>query len=353
MPNKSDLKGKIQTVLGPIEPDELGITLTHEHVLIDLGCYFEVPEEATERWFADAPVTMDILGRVGKRWTFNHDMQRLLDEKEARAEVLKYRYAGGDSLVDVTSIGIGRDPLMLARMSRATGLHIVMGASFYVPQSYAPDLHTRSEDDITQQIIRDITVGVGDTGIKSGVIGEVANWWPTNETTRKILRASAHAAMETGATVLIHPGFHPDAPMHHMDDLIKAGMDPKRVIMGHLDGVSDMGKIKAIAETGATLEYDRLGWEDTSWVTDIYDGISIPSDVQRMERFEQIIEWGFGNQLVVAHDVCFKTDWTSRGGKGFAHILENFVPRMKKRGFTEKQIQAILVDTPKRMLTFQ
>jgi len=340
-------------VLGPIEPDQLGITLTHEHVLIDLEAYFTVPEEASERWYIDQPITMDILGKVGKRWLASHDMQRLLDEKQALAEVLKYRYAGGNSIVDTTSIGIARAPLMLARMSRATGLNIIMGSSFYVPQSYAPDLHTRSEDDIARQIIRDVTVGVGDTGVKSGIIGEVGNWWPTNETTRKILRASAHAAIETGATVLIHPGFHPDSPMHIMNDLTEAGLDPKRVIMGHLDGVMDMGVIKEIAETGATLEYDRVGWEDTSWVTDIYDGISIPSDVQRMERFEQIIEWGFGSQLVIAHDVCFKTDWTSHGGKGFAHIVENLVPRMRKRGFTEGQINAILVDNPKRMLTFR
>jgi phosphotriesterase-related protein len=348
----SKLIGKVQTVLGPIDPSQLGITLTHEHLLIDLGCYFQAPEEASERWFIDQPLTMSMLGTIGKRWTYNYDIQQLLDTKAAVDELMKYKLAGGNSVVDTTSIGIARDPLALARMSRQTGINVVMGASHYVPVSYPAGLEKETEQSIADRIIRDVTVGVGDTGIKAGIIGEVGNFWPTNETTRKVLRASAHAAMETGATVLIHPGFHADALMHIMNDLMEAGMDGKRVIMGHLDSFRDLGLLREVADTGATLEYDRFGWEDTSWTFDNPD-LATPSDVQRMERFEKLIEWGCGDRLVVAHDVCFKTDWAAYGGKGFAHILENLVPRMRKRGFTEKQINAILVDNPRRMLTFR
>ncbi|MEG3595240.1 MAG: phosphotriesterase-related protein, partial [Chloroflexota bacterium] len=130
--------GKIQTVLGLIEPDELGITLTHEHALIDLSCYFVMPEEATERWYVDKPVTMEVLAHVSPKWVNNKDDQLLVDEKHQTEEIYKYYLAGGNSFVDTTSIGIGRDPLALARMSRATGLNIIMGASHYVPVSY-PD----------------------------------------------------------------------------------------------------------------------------------------------------------------------------------------------------------------------
>jgi len=349
----SKVTGKVQTVLGPIDPAQLGVTLTHEHLLIDLGCYFRAPEEASERWFMDKTLTMDMLGTIGKRWTYNHDIQRLLDTKPAVEELLKYKYAGGNSVVDTTSIGIARDPLALARMSRQTGVNVVMGASHYVPVSYPAGLDKKSEQDIADQIICDVTVGVGDTGIKAGIIGEVGNFWPTNETTRKVLRASAHAAMETGATVLIHPGFHRDSLTHILNDLMEAGMDAKRVIIGHLDGFGDLGLLREVAEAGVTLEYDRFGWEDTNWVEDADPQFYNASDVQRMERFEKLIEWGYGDRLVVAHDVCFKTDWAAYGGKGFAHILENVVPRMRKRGFTEKQMTAILVDNPRRMLTFR
>ena len=345
--------GKIQTVLGLIEPDELGITLTHEHALIDLSCYFVMPEEATERWYVDKPLTMEILGGIHNRWANNKDLQLLIDEKDQTEEIYKYYLAGGNSFVDTTSIGIGRDPLALARMSRATGLNIIMGASHYVPVSYPDDMDERSEQQITDQIIGDITVGVKDTGIKSGIIGEVGNFWPTNETSRKILRASAHASVETGAAILIHPGFHPDALLHHINDLIEAGAEPSRIIMGHLDTFPNMDVIKQVAETGAYLEYDTFGNEDTVWGAVADQPIFIPTDVQRMQRIEQLIEWGFESQIVIAQDVCFKSHITSHGGKGYAHILESIVPRMRKRGFSNENIDNILIENPKRILTFE
>ncbi len=354
----SERTGKIQTVLGLIEPEELGITSTHEHFLVDLLCYFTEPEEASERWYVDAPVTMDITGGIfgsGRlsRLTSNKDNLRLIDEGAATQEILKYRYAGGDSIVDVTSMGIGRDPLALARMSRATGLNVVMGASHYVPASYPDDIDSRTEQAITDYIIRDITVGVGDTRIRSGIIGEIGNFWPTNENTRKILRASVHAAVETGAPILIHPGFHPDSPMHIMNDLIEAGADPTRVIMGHLELINDLAPIREVAETGANLEYDRFGWEDTMIQTGPFEDIGFQSDAQRLDTMVQLMEWGYEDRLVVAHDICFKTDWTAYGGKGSAHILENIVPRMRQRGFSEANINSILVENPRRILTFQ
>ena len=349
----SERSGKIQTVLGLIEPSELGITLTHEHALIDLSCYFVMPEEATERWYVDKPLTMEILGGIHNRWANNKDLQLLIDEKDQTEEIYKYYLAGGNSFVDTTSIGIGRDPLALARMSRATGLNIIMGASHYVPVSYPDDMDERSEQQITDQIIGDITVGVKDTGIKSGIIGEVGNFWPTNETSRKILRASAHASVETGAAILIHPGFHPDALMHHLNDLIEAGADPSRVIMGHLDTFPNMDVIKQIADTGAYLEYDTFGSEDTVWGAVADQPIFIPTDVQRMQRIENLIEWGYESQIVIAQDVCFKSHLTSHGGKGYSHILESIVPRMRKRGFSNENIDNILIENPKRILTFK
>ena len=351
----TEMSGKIQTVLGLIEPDELGITLTHEHALIDLSCYFVMPEEATERWYVDKPFTMDIRGNIGKRWSHNKDIQLLIDEKHQTEEIYKYYLAGGNSFVDTTSIGIGRDPLALSRMSRATGLNIIMGASHYVPVSYPDDMDERSEQQITDQIIGDITVGVKDTGIKSGIIGEVGNFWPTNETSRKILRASANASVETGAAILIHPGFHPDSLMHHLNDLIEAGADPSRIIMGHLD-TFPMEVVKQVAETGAYLEYDTFGCEQSLLDSDSLPTdprMTMPTDVQRMERLEQLIEWGYEDKIVVAQDICFKHWSSSYGGQGYAHILESIVPRMRKRGFSNENIENILIENPKRILTFK
>jgi phosphotriesterase-related protein len=345
--------GKVQTVLGEVEPGSLGITLTHEHLLIDMRCYFQMPEEASERWLVDQPVTMEQLGKLRSRFYTNKANQQLLDERFAIEEVLKYRYAGGNSLVDTTSIGIGRDPLALARISRATGLKVIMGASHYVPEAHPVDMDERSEESIAQRIIDDVTVGVGETGIKSGVIGEVGNHTPLTENMRKVLRASAYAQVETGAPILIHPGIHPDTPLEIMRELTDAGAKAENIIMGHLDNIRPMSAIKELADTGCYLEYDRFGSEDTSgsYRSGDYETSSV-SDVQRMESLEELISEGYGERITIAHDVCLKVDTTAYGGKGYAHILESIVPRMRNRGFTQEQLDNILIHNPARALTF-
>lgn len=345
--------GRIQTVLGLIDPAELGVTTTHEHALIDQSCYFEMPGEASERWYIDRPFTMGMRGNIGNRWAWNRDAQVLLDEKSQTDEVYKLYLAGGNSMVDTTSQGIGRDPLALARISRATGLNIIMGGSYYVPPSYPDDMAERSEQQITDHIIRDITEGVGDTGVKTGIIGEVGNAWPTNEVTRRVLRASAQASVETGAPILIHPGFDVNSPMHIMNDLLGVGADPGRVVMAHQDVFADMTVVRRVAETGAMIEYDHFGFENTQWGGLGGPGIGIPTDAQRMQRLEQLIEWGYGDRLLVSHDICIKPWLNSHGGKGYAHVLESIVPRMRRRGFSVDDVEAILVNNPKRILTFE
>ena len=129
MDNK--VKGMVQTVLGLKPPSDLGITLTHEHLLIDLTCYFRMPEEATAKAIVDKPITMEMLGSLRQHFYHSRDAQTMFDEQLAIEEILKYKYAGGQSIVDTTSIGIARDPLALARISRATGLNIIMGGRYY------------------------------------------------------------------------------------------------------------------------------------------------------------------------------------------------------------------------------
>ncbi|MBM3944930.1 MAG: aryldialkylphosphatase [SAR202 cluster bacterium] len=349
--SRSSIAGKVQTVLGPVSPDDLGVTLTHEHVLIDLRCYFAAPEEASERAYIDRPITMDMLGRVRKVWAYSNDNLTLLDERAATDEVMEFKLAGGGSLVDATSMGIGRDPLMLARMSRRTGLNFIMGASHYTPVSHPADMDSRSEDAIMENIVRDITVGVGDTGIKSGIIGEIGCWFPMNENVKKVLRASGRAQKATGAPILVHPPFDFKELMRALDILVKAGADVKRVIMGHLDlTAQDKTDILTLAKTGCYLEWDTFGNEDTT--KSPLSPLERINDAQRMEKLEWVVENGYGDRLVVAHDVCIKPHLVRYGGKGYGHILTSIVPRMWKRGWTQAQIDAVLVENPKRVLAF-
>ena len=189
--------GKVQTVLGPIEPDELGVTMTHEHLLIDFRCMFQEPVEAGKKGLAYAPLSLENLGWVRYNWTSNLDNLTLFDEDTTVAEVNRYIRAGGTALVDATSIGIGRDPQGLAHIARATGLNIVMGAGYYVGSTHPPDMDVRTVEQLADEVVRDVTEGVGDTGIKSGIIGEIGCSWPWTDNERKVVRAGALAQQRT------------------------------------------------------------------------------------------------------------------------------------------------------------
>ena len=346
-----DLKGRIQTVLGPIEPEQLGITLMHEHMLIDTTCYFREPEEATLRTLRDMPFYPEMTSRSDGLYNHHLDGSRMFDETAAIEEVLEFKHVGGSSFVDTTPVGIGRDPGALARISRATGLNIVMGSSYYVTYAHPPDMDDRTEDQITAEIIADVTVGVGNTGIKSGIIGEVGNFWPLTDNEIKVLRASGRAQAETGAAITIHSGVGDDAPAGIIDELVVGGAEPTRVIIGHLEtAIQDLAPLKALAETGCFLEYDIFSWENTGPFMDA--AINMPNDGERLRRIAFLVEQGFEDQVVIAHDICRKWHMRRNGGKGYAHIIDNIVPRMRGMGFTQAQIDKILVHNPARALTF-
>ncbi len=312
-----DLVGKIQTVLGVIEPDDLGVTLTHEHLLVDLSVIHTGQERASAKDFYDKPVALDTVGRIRHYAYPNFDNSRLLDVDTAIDETMLYKQYGGDSLVDATSVGISRDPIGLARISRATGVNIIMGASHYVAPAHPADMDDRSEDFITEQIVNDVTQGADGTNFKSGIIGEVGCSWPLTDNERKVLRASARAQKLTGAPILIHPGRDEVAPLEIIEALSEAGADLSHTIIGHLD------RTVFLRETLTKMD-------DIAWMS---------SD-------------GYGERIVVAHDICSKDRLEKYGGHGYSYILGFIVPRMRTRGYTEESINNILVENPKNALTF-
>ena len=344
--------GQVQTVLGPVDSDALGVTHTHEHLLIDQSCYFAVPEEASERSWIDAKFTMERRGGSLSKFPYFPDLYVLLDERVAIKEALRFKHAGGGTLVDVTNRGIARDPLALTRISRATGLNVVMGGGYYIPPSHPLDFEGVSEDEIKEEIVRDITAGVKDTGVKTGVIGELGNLWPASESEAKVLRASARAQVITGAPILIHPGFHGDSPAHILRILLAAGADPGKIIMGHLGYINRLETIEWLTETGCFMEWDIFGFEDSDMGWRSSPPIDVPSDSQRIERIERVFELGAGDRVLVGHDVCMKFQYASYGGKSYDHFLSNIRLRMKKRGFSDEDLNGILIRNPARALTF-
>src|SRR5262249_36608269 len=131
--------GQVQTVLGAVAPDAIGITLPHEHLLIDFKVMFAEPAAASDKGRAWEPVTMANLGWVRQHFNANLDNLRLTDEQVAIDEIRLFQRAGGVTVVDPTPVTLARDPLALARIARVTGLNVVMGSGYYVAASHPPD----------------------------------------------------------------------------------------------------------------------------------------------------------------------------------------------------------------------
>jgi len=342
---KQDVRGKVQTVLGLIDGSQLGIALPHEHFFIDSRCYMAEPTDPEEKKLAHQKITLENLWYARSHNLTSEDNLLLDDEALAIREVMYFKEAGGSTIVDLTCISNGRNPTRLVKVAKATGLNVIMGTAYYVARSYTAEIHvdSRTEEDIAEEFIRDITVGVGDTGIKAGIIGEIGISIPMREGERKVLRAAGIAQQETGAAINIHPGGCQDSPFECIEILEEVGADLSRVAFSHA----------RLAGKGCYLEYDGFGF-DVTYPTQTaemcpYDR---PNDAIRLTIIQELIEDGFLERVLISQDVAWKVILRAYGGGGYAHILKTVLPQMRAKGLTEEQINTILVENPRRILTF-
>src|SRR5215467_1349838 len=345
------LAGRAQTVLGPIEGSAMGITLPHEHLLIDFEVMFKEPTTSSERGLARQPLSLANLGWVRQHFSSNLDNLRLLDEDVARDEALLFKHAGGQTFVDPTNRGLARDPLALARVARATGLNIIMGSGYYVAAAHPPDMDARTADDVAREIVTDLTVGVGDTGVRAGFIGEVGTTWPWTDNEKKVVRAAVAAQRETGAALMIHPGRHDRLPLEIVRFIQGEGADLGRTIMCHVERtIADPGVLLELAATGVFLEYDLFGLETSYYPYN--PAFDMPNDGERMRQILFLIERGHLAQLMMSHDIAYKHCLTRWGGYGYHHLLVNVIPRLRAKGADDKTIETLLVENPRRAFVF-
>src|SRR5215471_908466 len=345
------LTGKALTVLGIVDADALGVTLPHEHLLIDFAVMFREPAAASDKGLAQQPVSMANVGWVRQNFNANLDNLRLLDEQTAQDEIMLFRRVGGQTVVDPTNISLSRDPLALARISRATGLNIVMGAGYYVAATHPADMDHRSEDSIVSEIGREVTRGVGDTGVRAGLIGEIGNTWPWTENEKKVVRAAVEAQKQTGAPLMIHPGRDEAAPMQIVELIAKHGGDLRHTVMCHIERtIADARHLYDLAATGVWLEYDLFGLENSYYPYN--PDFDMPNDGGRMAQILRLIEDGHARQVLMSHDIAYKHLLTKWGGCGYHHLLVNVVPRLRRKGLDDQGIRGLLVDNPRRAFVF-
>lgn len=343
---RDDLRGKAQTVRGIVDPAVLGATLMHEHLLWDIR---------TPAMRADPDQGPDIClcnyyaCSTGARKVPNNLV--FVDSAIATDEVGRMRRAGGRSIVELTVGGLDPDPRGLRKIAEATDTHIVMGCGHYVDEYQDPANRTRRVEDFAAEMIEQLTVGAWGTDIRAGIIGEIGCQSPWTELEKRVMDGALLAQAETGAAINVHPGRHADQPQEVAEFVAARAGDTSRLVISHIDRtIFDDERLMRLADTGAVIELDLFGQEHAHYTLDL--AVDLPNDAERLRWIRRLIDRGHLGQIVISHDICYRTRLTRFGGHGYGHIFENVVPLMRRRGFTEAEIMAITVGTPRRLLTF-
>ena len=307
--------GQVQTVLGAVAPGELGFTLPHEHTKCSL-------------WW------------IENRWDY---WELIGDEPRINEELAAYKALGGGTLVDVTPIGIGRDLARLARLSQATGLHIVAGAGWY-RQAYYPAearIDRRSIDDLADEIVQEFVDGP----VRPGIIGEIGTdkpWVTAQE--ERVFRAAARAALRTGASVTTH-AVQSDVGLAQLTILEDEGLDPARIVIGHCDSHPRIEHWREIVRRGAHVEADFLGMSFTP--------LERAGEPKVVELISTLLNEGFEKQILLSQDVCHDSQLASYGGNGYTYLQKSFLPRLAAAGVDATTIKTITVENPARLLTLR
>jgi len=340
--------GMVMTVQGPLPVGEMGVTLMHEHILLDGATTWKCPCHPDELAIANQPVSIGIIGELRMNPYMNRDNVSLDDSDLALSELKRFQALGGHTVVDPTNIGIGRDPVKLRRISRMANLKIVMGSGFYLQHTHPEWLKEMDVDAVTEFLVSD--VGGGDTQpeIMAGIIGEVGVSKDFTSEERKSLRASARASRLTGVPLSIHlPGWERLAN-EVLDIVEEEGADLRHTILCHMNpSHEDLPYQAGLANRGAFLEYDMIGMDYYYADQDAQS----PSDEQNARAIRSLVDMGFGDRVLLSQDVFLKMMLTRYGGFGYGYILKHFVPRLRRHGVDAETIARILTDNPRSVFS--
>lgn len=307
---------QVMTVTGPISPEDLGVTLTHEHLLCN------------------------------RKWVTGNQDHVVEDERLAIGELAEFAALGGKTLIELTVPDFGRDPEALKRISLATGVQIVMGAGWYHERYYPDTVDRLSTAALAEQLISEFADGAGQTGIRPGIIGEIGSgektagsgdserWVSAQE--ERVLRACARAQKQLGCPISTH-AFASRIGEQQLDLLLEEGVNPALIVIGHTDSVADPEYHDRLAARGAWVQFD-LFRNRTEW------------DVQiKLELIGEFVRRGYADQLLFSQDVCMRSHLKAYGGDGYTGIFDRYRARMIEAGLGEELFDRVMSVNPARL----
>ena len=339
----------VQTVTGPIQSDAMGLTLTHEHVFNIVLPWWHPPydDNPRSRELVDEKVGITNIWELRHDPFLNKDNCMLDDIESAIREVRRFAGLGGRTILEACAdAGNGRDPEGLVRVSRESGLNIVMGSGVYLEPLEPGDHLAISEADAAERIIRDIQVGAQGTSIRSGFIGEIFVGNPFTPREKNILAAACTAQRETKVPLQIHmPGWQRLGD--EVLDFVEArGVSLESVVLCHSNPSGpDHDYQVRLLRRGVTLQYDMIGMQ----VFYADQQAACTSDEDDARNIAQLVAEGFAKQILLSQDIFMKILLRENGGPGYGHIVEFFLPRLVRHGVSLEQGIAMMTDNPRRL----
>jgi phosphotriesterase-related protein len=318
----------VPTVRGPVAPEELGVTLAHEHVISVL------PE--VQRDFPDLA------------WEIGRDAVIAYVAEQLRALAAQ----GVGTIVDCTAIDHGRDVPALVEANRDADIHLVVATGIYRHDDLPFFYRFRADpgrDILQEMFVRDLRDGVQGPGVRAGVIKCTTDLPGVTPHIDRILRSAARAHRETGAPITTHSRADLRNGLDQQEVFRQEGVDLTRVVIGHSGDTTDLDYLERLLDAGSYIGADRFG---------LYGGANLDL-AERVDVVARLCERGWASQILLAHDAAVFADWWRRftlPTRDVAptwtlfHMLDEVVPAMRDRGIAEDDIHRMLVDNPRTWL---
>jgi phosphotriesterase-related protein len=266
------------------------------------------------------------------------------DEDVIVQELTAYQRLGGTCLVDLTNIGLGRNPERLRRLSERTSLPIVMGAGWYRGRINTPEsfIDRRTVGDLAKQLTDEFDDGVGETGIRPGILGEIGtDGGFLNAQEERVFRAVARASKATGLAVSTHAA-QSRVGIAQLEMLVEEGVDPSRVVIGHVDSCPYLDYHEALLALGANIEFDLLGL--------VFGAVDQAIEPRIIDLLVRLVEAGHADRILLSQSVSMAMQLKAFGGNGYVYLQEVFLDRLRQRGVDDDAIQQMTVMNPRRVL---
>jgi phosphotriesterase-related protein len=317
----------IQTLGGPVDTADLGRVLMHEHV-------FNVTPE------------------VQQAWPGHNGWDREAKVAEAREKLAEVVAAGYRTMVDLTVLGLGRDVALWRDAVEGTGMQVVMSTGAYtydvLPRMFhfvGPGTMLNGPEPLDDLFARDVEEGIEGTDVKAGMLKAAVDEAGMTDHVERVLRAVCRVHGRTNVPLTVHTHAHTERGLDVARVTGEEGVDPSRVVLAHCGDSTDLDYLEKLIDGGFTLGMDRFGLD-----------VLLPFE-QRVQTVAALCERGYADRMILSHDAMVFSDWFPPGLREqiapnwhWMHIERDVLPALRERGVSDEQIEAMLVETPRRFL---